>query len=110
MNEFDREMREYSKRHIDDKDYCVHCAYSNKTKYTNKKKYGNESVFHNKEIKEKIKTTMLERYGCENAFSSEEIQEKIRRVDGAMAQEGMPLTKDIKKKLYNCIIGLPFKL
>ena len=30
-----------------------------------------------------------------------EIQEKIRRVDGAMAQEGMPLTKDIKKKLYN---------
>lgn len=34
-----------------------------------------------------------------------EIQEKIRRVDGAMAQEGMPLTKDIKKKLYNCIIG-----
>lgn len=34
-----------------------------------------------------------------------EIQEKIRRVDGAMAQEGMPLTKDTKKKLYNCIIG-----
>ena len=34
-----------------------------------------------------------------------EIQEKIRRVDGAMTQEGMPLTKDIKKKLYNCIIG-----
>ena len=30
-----------------------------------------------------------------------EIQEKIRRVNGAMAQEGMPLTKDIKKKLYN---------
>lgn len=34
-----------------------------------------------------------------------EIEEKIRRVDGAMAQEGMPLTKEIKKKLYNCIIG-----
>ncbi len=34
-----------------------------------------------------------------------EIQEKIRKVDGAMAQEGMPLTKDIKQKLYNCIIG-----
>ena len=28
-----------------------------------------------------------------------EIQEKIRRVNGAMAQEGMPLTKDIKKIL-----------
>ena len=33
------------------------------------------------------------------------IQEKIRKVDGAMAQEGTPLTKDIKKRLYNCIIG-----
>ena len=32
-----------------------------------------------------------------------EIQEKIRRVNGAMAQEGMPLTKDIKKKLYKSI-------
>ena len=34
-----------------------------------------------------------------------EIQEKIRIVDGAMAQEGMPLTKEIKQKLYNCITG-----
>jgi len=34
-----------------------------------------------------------------------EIQEKIKKVDGAMAQEGMPLTKEIKQKLYNCIIG-----
>ncbi len=38
-------------------------------------------------------------------LSEEEIQEKIRKVDGAMAQEGMPLTDEIKKKLYNCIIG-----
>ena len=38
-------------------------------------------------------------------LSEEEIQEKIRKVDGAMAQEGMPLTEEIKKKLYNCIIG-----
>lgn len=28
-----------------------------------------------------------------------EIQEKIRRVDGAMAQEGMPLTKRYKEKI-----------
>ena len=35
----------------------------------------------------------------------EEIQEKIRKVDAAMSQEGMPLTKEIKRKLYNCIIG-----
>lgn len=36
-------------------------------------------------------------------LTEQEIQEKIRKVDGAMAQEGMPLTKEIKKKLYNCI-------
>lgn len=34
-----------------------------------------------------------------------EIKEKIKKVDGAMAQEGMPLTKEIKQKLYNCITG-----
>ncbi len=33
------------------------------------------------------------------------IQEKIKKVDGAMAQEGMPLTKEIKEKLYNCLTG-----
>lgn len=37
--------------------------------------------------------------------TEKEIQEKIRKVDGAMAQEGMPLTKEIKQKLYNCITG-----
>lgn len=34
-----------------------------------------------------------------------EIKEKIKKIDGAMAQEGMPLTKELKQKLYNCIIG-----
>ena len=38
-------------------------------------------------------------------LNEKEIQEKIRKVDGAMAQEGMPLTKEIKKKLYNCLTG-----
>jgi len=38
-------------------------------------------------------------------MTEEEIQEKIRKVDGAMSQEGMPLTKEIKQKLYNCITG-----
>ena len=33
------------------------------------------------------------------------LKEKIRKVDGAMAQEGMPLTDEIKKKLYDCITG-----
>lgn len=40
-----------------------------------------------------------------NNQTEKEIQEKIRKVDGAMAQEGMPLTKEIKQKLYNCITG-----
>lgn len=38
-------------------------------------------------------------------IAEKEIQDKIRKVDGAMAQEGMPLTKEIKQKLYNCITG-----
>lgn len=37
--------------------------------------------------------------------TEKEIQEKIKKVDGAMAQEGMPLTEEIKQKLYNCIVG-----
>ncbi len=37
--------------------------------------------------------------------TKKDIQEKIKKVDGAMAQEGMPLTKELKQKLYNCIIG-----
>ncbi len=37
--------------------------------------------------------------------NEKEIQDKIRKVNGAMAQEGMPLTRELKQKLYNCIIG-----
>lgn len=37
--------------------------------------------------------------------TEKEIQEKIKKVNGAMAQEGMPLTKELKQKLYNCIVG-----
>ena len=40
-----------------------------------------------------------------NNLTEKEIQEKIRKVDGAMAQEGMPLTEEIKKKLYDCLTG-----
>ena len=40
-----------------------------------------------------------------NNINEQEVQEKIRKVDGAMAQEGMPLTKEIKEKLYNCLTG-----
>ena len=36
---------------------------------------------------------------------SVKMQEKIKKIDGAMAQEGMPLTKELKQKIYNCIIG-----
>lgn len=44
-------------------------------------------------MKEKVKLT------------EEEIQEKIRKVNGAMAQEGMPLIEEIKKSLYDCLTG-----
>ena len=37
--------------------------------------------------------------------TEKEIEEKIKKVNGAMAQEGMPLTDELKQKLYNCIIG-----
>ena len=43
-----------------------------------------------------------------NKLEKQEIEEKIRKVDGAMTQEGMPLTKKIKEKLYNCITGVPY--
>ena len=38
-------------------------------------------------------------------LSKKEIESKIKKVDGAMSQEGMPLTKEIKQKLYNCLTG-----
>ena len=34
-----------------------------------------------------------------------EINERIKKVNGAMAQEGMPLTKNEKQNLYNCLTG-----
>lgn len=48
------------------------------------------------ELTNQLKNTQL---------NEEIIQEKINKVDGAMTQEGMPLTKELKEKLYNCIIG-----
>lgn len=38
-------------------------------------------------------------------FSEKEINERIEKVNGAMAQEGMPLTDEEKEVLRNCIIG-----
>lgn len=38
-------------------------------------------------------------------LTKEEIEEKIRKVDGAMAQEGMPLSVENKKMLFDCITG-----
>ena len=38
-------------------------------------------------------------------ITPEEINERIKKVNGAMAQEGMPLTKDEKQILKNCILG-----
>ena len=38
-------------------------------------------------------------------LSEKDIRAEIKRLDGAMAQEGMPLTKVLKQKLYNCLVG-----
>lgn len=38
-------------------------------------------------------------------LTEEEIASRIREVNGTMAQEGMPLTKELKQKLYNCLSG-----
>lgn len=38
-------------------------------------------------------------------ISEKEINERIKKVNGAMAQEGMPLTEKEKEILKNCIIG-----
>lgn len=38
-------------------------------------------------------------------LTEEEIKSRIREVNGTMAQEGMPLTKELKQKLYNCLSG-----
>lgn len=37
--------------------------------------------------------------------NEKEIQNKIKKVDGAMAQEGMPLTKELKNTLHDCYTG-----
>lgn len=34
-----------------------------------------------------------------------ELKEQIRKIDGAMAQEGMPLTQEIKENIRKCLLG-----
>lgn len=34
-----------------------------------------------------------------------EINRKIKKIDGAMAQEGMPLTTSLKKTIKDCLTG-----
>lgn len=43
-----------------------------------------------------------EKYLIEQA---REIEEKARKVEGAMAQEGMPLTEEIKKNVRSILLG-----
>ena len=41
-----------------------------------------------------------------NNLTEKEINEKIRKVDGAMAQEGMPLTEEIKKMKLSLLMKI----
>ncbi|MGI6330014.1 MAG: hypothetical protein ACOXZR_04190 [Bacilli bacterium] len=34
-----------------------------------------------------------------------EVKETVNKINGSMAQEGMPLTKEIKKNIEKCLIG-----
>ena len=41
----------------------------------------------------------------EKQVSTKEIEENIKKVNGSMAQEGMPLTKEIIENIKNCLMG-----
>lgn len=43
--------------------------------------------------------------GLKKKYSNIEIDNVIKKVDGAMAQEGMPLTKNEKKVIKDCLSG-----
>jgi len=34
-----------------------------------------------------------------------EVEENVKKIDGSMAQEGMPLTKEIKNNIKKCLMG-----
>lgn len=38
-------------------------------------------------------------------INESEVNEQIRKINGAMAQEGMPLTKEIKENIRKCLTG-----
>lgn len=38
-------------------------------------------------------------------MSNKEINVRIKKLNGAMAQEGMPLTKQLKNTIKNCLTG-----
>lgn len=38
-------------------------------------------------------------------FTSKEIDENVKKINGSMAQEGMPLTKEIKENIKKCLMG-----
>ena len=59
-------------------------------------------AWYNKYIKASDKWVIIMNNKRQN---EKEIQDKIRKVNGAMSQEGMPLTWELKQKLYNCITG-----
>lgn len=41
----------------------------------------------------------------EKQFTSKEIDENVKKINGSMAQEGMPLTKEIKENIKKCLMG-----
>lgn len=38
-------------------------------------------------------------------LTQKEMRENIKKIEGSMAQEGMPLTKEIKENIKKCLLG-----
>lgn len=38
-------------------------------------------------------------------MNNNDIDNRIKKLDGALAQEGMPLTYELKKTIKDCLIG-----
>lgn len=40
-----------------------------------------------------------------NKINDKKVDEQVKKISGAMAQEGMPLTDEIKENIRKCLIG-----
>lgn len=46
---------------------------------------------------------MIDKKKC--LLTPEEVERNVKKIDGSMAQEGMPLTKEIKDNIRKCLMN-----